>query len=74
MRTTRTTAAEADAWLTVLHCRGHLHEVRTHADGTWTVRERPESSPWTLHHPVLAMDWIENLVRRCRADGHEGRR
>ncbi|MET8557109.1 hypothetical protein ABZV64_19435 [Streptomyces sp. NPDC004959] len=69
MRTTRATVAEADAWLTVLHRAGHVHTVDAHADGTWTVRERPDSPAWTLHHPVLAMDWIAAVLRGSDADG-----
>ncbi|WP_425556117.1 hypothetical protein [Kitasatospora nipponensis] len=32
-------------------------------DGTRTVQRDRSSRPWTLHHPVLAIDWIEDLVR-----------
>lgn len=69
MRTTRTTPAEADAWLTVLHRTGHIHAVDSHSDGTWTVREHPDSGPWTLHHPVLAIDWIAKVLR-ASTSGH----
>jgi hypothetical protein len=74
MRTMPATAAEVDAWLTVLHDRGHLQAVQAHPDGTWTVQERPTDGPWTLHHPVLAMDWIAQVVRRVRAGERKGRR
>jgi hypothetical protein len=63
MRTTPATATEVDAWLTVLRQRGHIHDVQNPCDGTWVVRQHPAESPWTLHHPVLAMDWIEDLIR-----------
>ncbi|GAQ54856.1 hypothetical protein [Streptomyces acidiscabies] len=74
MRSTPATAAEVDAWLTVLHTHGHLHHRETHPDGTWSVREHPDSIPWTLHHPVLAMDWIEALVREIAANEPDTRR
>ncbi|MFB7114687.1 hypothetical protein [Streptomyces sp. NPDC056291] len=63
MRTNPATPAEVDSWLTVLHQRGHLHRAESGPDTTWTVQRRPHSRPWTLHHPVLAMDWIEEVVR-----------
>lgn len=63
MRTNPATPAEVDSWLTVLHQRGHLHRAESGPDNTWTVQRRPHSRPWTLHHPVLAMDWIEEVVR-----------
>ncbi|WP_405466695.1 hypothetical protein OG783_28790 [Streptomyces jietaisiensis] len=74
MRTTPATSAEVDAWLTVLHRRGHLKAVQEHPDGTWTVQERSTDEPWTLHHPVLAMDWITQVVRRIRVGERNGRR
>ncbi|KND38298.1 hypothetical protein [Streptomyces acidiscabies] len=63
MRTNPATPAEVDTWLTVLHKHGHLHRAESSPDGTWTVQRRRHSHPWTLHHPVLAMDWIEEVVR-----------
>ncbi|MFE7216656.1 hypothetical protein ACFU93_43940 [Streptomyces sp. NPDC057611] len=63
MRTNPATPAEVDSWLTVLHQLGHLHRAESGPDNTWTVQRRPHSRPWTLHHPVLAMDWIEEVVR-----------
>ncbi|MCX4751224.1 hypothetical protein OG455_37965 [Kitasatospora sp. NBC_01287] len=63
MRTTPATWVEADSWLTVLCQRGHLHRVETGSDGTRTVQRGRHSRPWSLHHPVLAIDWIEDLVR-----------
>ncbi|QMU74770.1 hypothetical protein GXW83_02220 [Streptacidiphilus sp. PB12-B1b] len=63
MRTRPATPAEVDSWLTVLHQRGHLYRAESGPDSTWTVQRRRHSRPWTLHHPVLAMDWIEDVVR-----------
>ncbi len=63
MRTNPATPAEVDSWLTVLHQHGHLHRAESGPDNTWTVQRRRHSHPWTLHHPVLAMDWIEAVVR-----------
>ncbi|MFJ3791520.1 hypothetical protein [Kitasatospora sp. NPDC090091] len=66
MRTTPATWTEADSWLTVLHQRGHLLRVETGPDDTRTLQRGRHSRPWTLHHPVLAIDWIEGLVREIR--------
>jgi len=63
MRTRPATPAEVDSWLAVLHQRGHLYRAESEPDDTWTVQRRRHSRPWTLHHPVLAMDWIEDVVR-----------
>ena len=63
MRTTPATWTEADSWLAVLHQRGHLHHVESALDGTRIVQRGRHSRPWTLHDPVLALDWIEDLVR-----------
>lgn len=63
MRTNPATAAEVDSWLTVLHQHGHVHRAEPGPDGTWTVQRRRHSPSWTLHHPVLAMDWIEDILR-----------
>ncbi|MGK4579622.1 hypothetical protein [Kitasatospora sp. HPMI-4] len=63
MRTTPATAAEVDTWLAVLHQHGHLHHAEPVPDGTWTVQRHRHSRPWTLHHPVLAVDWIEEILR-----------
>ncbi|MFJ2911536.1 hypothetical protein ACIO8F_19430 [Streptomyces sp. NPDC087228] len=71
MRTHPATPAEVDSWLTVLHQRGHLHRAQSGPDNTWTVQRTPHSRPWTLHHPVLAMDWIEELVREIRQQNPE---
>ncbi|MFJ5879885.1 hypothetical protein [Kitasatospora cineracea] len=74
MRTTPATWTEADAWLTVLQQRGHLHHAETGTDGSRTVQRSPHSPPWTLHHPVLAIDWIEDLVRDLEQRDTETRR
>lgn len=71
MRTTPATATEADTWLTVLRDRGHLHHVQTGPDGTWTVQRTPDAGPWTLHHPVLAIDYIADILRDVRSRSAE---
>ncbi|MER5613921.1 hypothetical protein [Streptomyces sp. NPDC002215] len=71
MRTHPATPAEVDSWLTVLHRRGHLHRAQSGPDNTWTVQRTLHTRPWTLHHPVLAMDWIEELVREIRQQNPE---
>ena len=63
MRTKPATQAEADTWLAVLVREGHLHHAESGPDRTWTVQRRRHSRPWTLHHPVLAMDFIEDILR-----------
>ncbi|MFE7124946.1 hypothetical protein [Streptomyces sp. NPDC057617] len=63
MRTTPATPAEVDTWLTVHHQHSHLHRTEPGPDNTWTVQRHSRSTPWTLHHPVLAMDWIETVLR-----------
>lgn len=71
MRTHPATPDEVDSWLTVLHQRGHLHRAQSGPDNTWTVQRTPHSRPWTLHHPVLAMDWIKEFVREIRQQNPE---
>ena len=71
MRTHPATRAEVDSWLTVLHQRGHLHRAQCGPDTTWTVQREQHDPPWTLHHPVLAMDWIEELVREIQQQDPE---
>ncbi|MFD8320752.1 hypothetical protein [Kitasatospora purpeofusca] len=66
MRTTPATWVEADSWLDVLHHRGYLHRVETEPDGTRTVQRSENSRTWTLHHPVLALDFVADLVREIR--------
>ncbi|MDT0467595.1 hypothetical protein [Streptomyces gibsoniae] len=74
MRTNPATPAEVDTWLTVLIQRGHLHRAESGPDSTWTVQRWRHSRPWTLHHPVLAMDWIEDIVRDIhQQDAETGR-
>lgn len=63
MRTNPATPAEVETWLAVLHRSGHLHRAEPGPDHVWTVQSRRHSRPWTLHHPVLAMDWIEDVLR-----------
>ncbi|MEU6405497.1 hypothetical protein [Streptomyces sp. NPDC046985] len=71
MRTHPATPTEVNSWLTVLHQRGHLHRAQSGPDNTWIVQRTREIHPWTLHHPVLAMDWIEELVRELRQEDPE---
>lgn len=74
MRTTPATPAEVDTWLTVLVRQGHLHRAETGPDRTWTVQKGRHSRPWTLHHPVLAMDFIEDILREVhQQDAEPGR-
>lgn len=63
MRTNPATPAEVNTWLTVLVREGHLHRAEAGPHSTWTVQKGRHSRPWTLHHPVLAMDFIEDLLR-----------
>ena len=74
MRTNPATATEVESWLTVLHQRGHLYYAEVAPDNTWTVQRRRHSRPWTLHHPVLAMDWIEELIRDVHQQDPEASR
>ncbi|MEU1088695.1 hypothetical protein ABZ401_18000 [Streptomyces sp. NPDC005892] len=71
MRTRPATPAEVDSWLALLHLHGHLRHAKSAPDITWTVQRTPHTRPWTLHHPVLAMDWIEELVREIRHQNPE---
>ncbi|MFF3547274.1 MULTISPECIES: hypothetical protein [Streptomyces] len=63
MRTTPATHAEADAWITVLRDYGHLHRAEPGPDGSWTVQRTRASTPRTLHHPVLALDYVAEVLR-----------
>jgi hypothetical protein len=74
MRTTPATWAEVDTWLTVLHQRSHLHRAELGPDGTRTVQWCGQNWPWTLHHPVLAMDWIKDFLRDLRHNDTGGNR
>ncbi|GGU68653.1 hypothetical protein GCM10010211_37520 [Streptomyces albospinus] len=67
MRTTAATHAEADAWITVLRDHGHLHRAEPGPDGNWTVQRNPASTPRTLHHPVLALDYVAEILRDVRS-------
>ncbi|MGW5679935.1 hypothetical protein ACWEV4_33505, partial [Streptomyces sp. NPDC003860] len=71
MRTTPVTHAEADAWITVLHQRGHLRHVERGPDGAWTVRRTVTSRPWTLHYPALALDYAAEILRDLRRTAPE---
>ncbi|MGG7569234.1 hypothetical protein [Streptomyces sirii] len=68
MRTTSATHAEVDAWITVLRDHGHLHRAEPGPDGSWTVQRTPASTPRTLHHPVLALDYVAEILSDVR--GH----
>ncbi|MCN9240708.1 hypothetical protein NGF19_07840 [Streptomyces sp. RY43-2] len=68
MRTTSATRAEADAWITVLSRYGHLHHAEPGPDGAWTVQRTVTSTPRTLHHPVLALDFVAEVLRDVRRD------
>ncbi|MFE4359917.1 hypothetical protein [Kitasatospora sp. NPDC056800] len=74
MRTTPATWAEVDAWLAVLTRRGHLHRVEAGPDGVRRVQRGQHSRPWTLHHPVLALDFIEELLVDIRQHDTEASR
>ncbi|WP_335970409.1 hypothetical protein [Streptomyces sp. CA2R106] len=63
MRTNPATPAEVDTWLAILVRQGHLHGSEAGPDTTWIVQKGRHSRPWTLHHPVLAMDFIEDILR-----------
>ncbi|MGW7517789.1 hypothetical protein ACWGJ2_19590 [Streptomyces sp. NPDC054796] len=72
MRTTPPTTDEIDAWLTVLRAHGHLHDAEPGPEGSWTVRRTPTGTPHTLHHPILALDYIADVLREARADAGDG--
>lgn len=74
MRTNPATPAEVHSWLIVLQQRGYLRHAEPGPDNTWTVQRRRLSRPWTLHHPVLAMDWIEEVVRDIHQQDTESSR
>ncbi|MEU8925227.1 hypothetical protein AB0D10_30540 [Kitasatospora sp. NPDC048545] len=74
MRTTPATWAEADSWLAVLTQRGHLDRVETNPDGARSIQRGPNSRPWTLHHPVLALDFVEDLLLDVRQRDSEASR
>lgn len=66
MRTTPATPAEVNTWLKTLLDHGHLQRAEAGLDGSWIVQRRHHNCPWTLHHPVLAMDFIEGILRDVR--------
>ncbi|MFJ4184173.1 hypothetical protein [Kitasatospora sp. NPDC089509] len=74
MRTTPATWAEADSWLAVLTQHGHLHRVDIGPDGVRSVQYGQHSRPWTLHHPVLAIDFVEDLLLDLRQRDAEASR
>lgn len=63
MRTNPATSAEVETWLDVLVREGHLYRAEAGPDTTWIVQKGQHSRPWTLHHPVLAMDFVEAILR-----------
>lgn len=74
MRTNPATPAEVETWLAVLVREGHLHSAEIGPDTTWTVQKGSHSRPWTLHHPVLAMDYIEDILREVHQQEAESDR
>ncbi|MEU9410124.1 hypothetical protein AB0E08_31170 [Streptomyces sp. NPDC048281] len=74
MRMNPATPAEVESWLAVLHQRGHLYRAEPGPQGIWTVQRRHHDRPWTLHHPVLAMDWIEAVLREVQQQHPEASR
>ena len=74
MRTTPATPAEVETWLAVLVRQAHIHRAEPGPDNTWIVQRRQHSRPWTLHHPVLAMDFVEDILREVhQQDAEPGR-
>lgn len=74
MRTTPPTTDEINVWITVLRAHGHLHRAEPGPEGTWTVRRTPRSTPHTLHHPVLALDYVAEILREVRLEAGENAR
>lgn len=72
MRTTSTTRLEADAWIAVLIRYEHLH--KSGPEETWTVKRTPASTPQPLHRPVLALDFVADVLRDVRRDASSLRR
>ncbi|MFG2712291.1 hypothetical protein ACGFX2_17295 [Streptomyces goshikiensis] len=73
-RTTPATRAEVDTWLTVLLGHGHLHRFEHGPDGAWTVWRTTTSTPFTLHHPVLAIDYVARTLLGLRRPASERHR
>lgn len=74
MRTTPPTTDEIDAWISVLLAHGHLHRAEPGPEGAWTVWRTPSSAPRTLHHPVLALDYIAEVLHQVRVVPREAAR
>ncbi|WP_435178629.1 hypothetical protein [Actinacidiphila sp. bgisy145] len=74
MRTNPARSAEVETWLAVLVREGHLHRAEAGPDTTWVVQKGRHSRPWTLHHPVLAMDFVEDILRQVDQRGAESDR
>ncbi|MEU5833986.1 hypothetical protein ABZ820_09910 [Streptomyces diacarni] len=74
MRTTPPTTEEIDVWLAVLRAHGHVHRAESGPEETWTVWRTPSSAPHTLHHPVLALDYIAAVLRDVRVEAGDGAR
>ncbi|MEE4543669.1 hypothetical protein V2S66_17030 [Streptomyces sp. V4-01] len=74
MRTNPATSTEVETWLTVLVREGHLHRAEAGPDTTWVVQKRRHSRQWTLHHPVLAMDFVEDILREVHQQEAESDR
>lgn len=74
MRTNPATSAEVETWLAVLVREGHLHRAEAGPDTTWIVQRGRYSRPWTLHHPVLAMDFVEEILREVHEQEAESGR
>ncbi|MFG3253283.1 hypothetical protein [Streptomyces sp. NPDC048172] len=72
MRTTPPTIDEIDVWLAVLRGHGHLHRAEPGPDRSWTVQRTQSSTPRTLHHPVLALDYIAEILRDVRLEAADG--
>ncbi|MGP3775440.1 hypothetical protein ACTWJ8_31930 [Streptomyces sp. SDT5-1] len=71
MRTTPATNSEADAWIAVLLKYGHLHHAQPGPEGAWTVRRTSTSTPRTLHHPVLVLDYVADVLCDVRGKPSE---
>ncbi|MCX5085670.1 hypothetical protein [Streptomyces sp. NBC_00401] len=74
MRATPTTRLEADTWIAVLIRHEHLHSAEPGPDETWTVKRTAASRPQTLHHPVLALDFVSAVLRDVHGDASGLRR
>ncbi|MFD7204351.1 hypothetical protein [Streptomyces sp. NPDC059893] len=62
MSTTPTTSLEADTWIAVLIRYEYLHSAEPGPDETWTVKRTPANTPQTLCHPVLAFDFVADVL------------